>query len=307
MSAGRLHKSGEQRRIAIGMAAAVLFNAAVFAQSSKWYDPYQKGLKAFEASNWAQAAAFLEQAAAAAPQAAAHKYLEGVFRVDYFPYYFLGAAYLELHQYEKAQRNINKASDGLSPDLIPKLIALQARLDTEKPVIVLAGGTPPAVPSAPASPAGLASPAARTPPAPPPPTPLAASSAPLSEDDVFARKSVDQVNAERPLDDVYFDSGKSEIPRNGKVLLQRDADWLKRWTSTRITVEGRCDARGSVEQNLTLGLQRAAAVKSYLVSLGVPGNRITVVSKGKEQPFCDDKNESCWQENRRGHFLITEK
>jgi peptidoglycan-associated lipoprotein len=48
-------------------------------------------------------------------------------------------------------------------------------------------------------------------------------------------------------------------------------------------------------------------VKDYLVSLGVSGSRLTVVSKGKEQPFCRDENESCWQQNRRGHFVITGK
>ena len=53
--------------------------------------------------------------------------------------------------------------------------------------------------------------------------------------------------------------------------------------------------------------RRATAVKDYLVSLGVPAGRVTVVSKGKEQPFCNEENESCWQQNRRGHFVITAK
>ena len=48
-------------------------------------------------------------------------------------------------------------------------------------------------------------------------------------------------------------------------------------------------------------------MQEYLVSLGVPSSRITVVSKGMEQPFCTQETESCWQENRRGHFLITAK
>jgi peptidoglycan-associated lipoprotein len=118
---------------------------------------------------------------------------------------------------------------------------------------------------------------------------------------------VDQLNAERPLDDVFFDLDKSEIRNDGKAPLQKDAEWLKKWTSTRITVEGHCDSRGSSEYNLALGSRRADAVKSYLASLGVAENRITVVSKGKEQPFCTDENDSCWQQNRRGHFLITAK
>ena len=74
-----------------------------------------------------------------------------------------------------------------------------------------------------------------------------------------------------------------------------------------VTVEGHCDSRGSAEYNLALGSRRAMAVKDYLASLGVPANRVTVVSKGKEQPVCTEESEACWQQNRRGHFLITAK
>jgi peptidoglycan-associated lipoprotein len=129
----------------------------------------------------------------------------------------------------------------------------------------------------------------------------------LSEEEIFARKSLDQLNAERPLDDVFFDLDKSEIRNDGRAPLQKNADWLKKWTSTQITVEGHCDSRGSSEYNLALGTRRANAVKDYLVSLGVPGNRVTIVSKGKEQPFCNEESDSCWQQNRRGHFLVTTK
>jgi peptidoglycan-associated lipoprotein len=129
----------------------------------------------------------------------------------------------------------------------------------------------------------------------------------LTEEEVFARKSLEQLNAERPLDDVYFDLDQSSIREDAKPRLQKDADWLKRWTSTQITVEGHCDSRGSSEYNLGLGSRRATAVKDYLVSLGVPAGRLTVVSKGQETPVCADENESCWQQKRRGHFVITAK
>jgi peptidoglycan-associated lipoprotein len=124
---------------------------------------------------------------------------------------------------------------------------------------------------------------------------------------VFARKSVDQLNAEHPLDDVFFDLDRADLREDAKAPLQKDADWMKKWTTTQVTVEGHCDSRGSSEYNLGLGNRRATAVKEYLVSLGVPLGRVTVVSKGKEQPFCRDENESCWQQNRRGHFVITAK
>ena len=130
---------------------------------------------------------------------------------------------------------------------------------------------------------------------------------PLSDEEIFARKSIDQLNAERPLSDVFFDLDKSEIRDDARTALQQDADWMKKWTSTQITLEGHCDSRGSAEYNLGLGSRRAAAVKDYLVNLGVSTGRVTVVSKGKEQPFCSEENESCWQQNRRGHFVITGK
>ena len=130
---------------------------------------------------------------------------------------------------------------------------------------------------------------------------------PLTEEEVFARKSLDQLNAERPLGDVFFDYDKSDVREDARPVLQRDADFMKRWTSTVITVEGHCDSRGSAEYNLALGSRRATAVKDYLVSLGIPANRVTVVSKGKEQPFCNEENEACWQQNRRGHFIVTAK
>jgi peptidoglycan-associated lipoprotein len=116
-----------------------------------------------------------------------------------------------------------------------------------------------------------------------------------------------QLNSERPLSDVLFDYDQATIRDDARPPLQQNADWLKRWTSTQITVEGHCDERGSAEYNLGLGNRRADAVKQYLVSLGVPEGRILVVSKGKEQPTCMESTEACWQQNRRGHFLITAK
>jgi len=158
---------------------------------------------------------------------------------------------------------------------------------------------PPPPPAAPA-----------TPPAPPPPPPAPAPAPPprpLTEEEIFARKSVADLNAEHVLDDVYFDLDKSELRPDTRAPLQKDADWLKKWTSTAVSIEGHCDSRGSAEYNLALGSRRANAVKEYLVSLGVPAGRMTVISKGKEQQVCNEANEGCWQQNRRGHFVITAK
>ena len=157
---------------------------------------------------------------------------------------------------------------------------------------------PPPPPTAPVTP---------PPPSPPPPPAAAPAPRPLSEEEIFARKSVDQLNAEKPMDDVFFDLDKYAVRDDARPALQKNADWLKKWTSVQLTVEGHCDSRSSAEYNLGLGNRRATSVKDYLVSLGVPASRVTVVSKGKEQPFCNEENESCWQQNRRGHFVITGK
>ena len=167
-----------------------------------------------------------------------------------------------------------------------------------KKVPPTAPAPPPPAPSAPVAPPRPAQPP------PPPPEPVLAPR-PLSDDEIFARKSLDELT--RELTDVYFDLDKSEVRDDARAGLQKDADWLKRWTSTHATIEGHCDSRGSSEYNLALGSRRAAAVKEYLVNLGVPANRLTVVSKGKEQPFCSEESESCWQHNRRGHFIVTGK
>jgi peptidoglycan-associated lipoprotein len=144
-------------------------------------------------------------------------------------------------------------------------------------------------------------------PPPPPPPPAAPAPAPLSEDEIFARKSLEELNAERPLTDVYFDLDGAALRDDARAPLQKDADWMRRWQSTKVTVEGHCDERGSSEYNLALGERRAAAVKDYLVSLGITGDRVLTVTKGEESPFCTESSESCWQQNRRGHFIITGK
>jgi peptidoglycan-associated lipoprotein len=162
---------------------------------------------------------------------------------------------------------------------------------------------PPQAPAPPPPPPAAPAP----PPPPPPPPPPAPAPKPLTEEEIFARKSLDELNAEHPLDDVHFDFDKSDIRDDAKPVLQKDAEWMQKWGSTQVTIEGHCDERGSAEYNLALGERRASAVKDYLVSLGVPASRLVTVSKGEEQPLCTESTESCWAQNRRGHFVITAK
>ena len=122
------------------------------------------------------------------------------------------------------------------------------------------------------------------PPPPPPPAP-----APIS--------------FEQGVHDAYFDYDKSDIRSDAQQALQQTAEYLKANASIKVTIEGHCDERGSTEYNLGLGQRRADAVKQYLTSLGVTADRMTTISYGKEKPFCMEHNETCWQQNRRGHFV----
>ena len=153
-------------------------------------------------------------------------------------------------------------------------------------------------------------PASRPPPPPPPaaaPSAVVRPAAPLSEAELFRRKSLEQLNAEQPLTDAFFDYDQSTLREDVRRALQQDAQWLARWPQTTIRVDGHCDERGTGEYNLALGDRRADAVKTYLTSLGVSLNRIQTRSLGKEAPFCREPGESCWSQNRRAHFMITEK
>jgi peptidoglycan-associated lipoprotein len=178
--------------------------------------------------------------------------------------------------------------------------------------LMLAGAChkkPPAVPVPPPPPPAQVAPA----PPPPPPPPAAQPPAPpapargLTPEEIFARMSVDEVNAQKPLDDVFFEFDKSDLSDVARASLQKDATWMKRWTSTKVTIEGHADSRGTNEYNLALGERRATATRDYLVGLGIDTTRLSVVSKGEEQPFCVEENETCWAQNRRGHFIVTAK
>ena len=133
-----------------------------------------------------------------------------------------------------------------------------------------------------------------TTPPPPPPAPSAPS---LSISERMAKD----------VQDVFFDYDKSEVREDGRVVVQRNADALKAilndFPSAVISLEGHCDERGSAEYNLGLGDRRAASVREFLVQLGVPAERLKPISYGKERPFCMEATESCYQQNRRVHFV----
>lgn len=108
------------------------------------------------------------------------------------------------------------------------------------------------------------------------------------------------------LSDVYFDYDKSDVREDGRAVLNRNAEALKQIFAAHpngiVTIEGHCDERGSAEYNLGLGDRRSTTTKDYLVNLGVPADKLKVISYGNEKPTCSESNEACWQKNRRAHF-----
>ena len=107
------------------------------------------------------------------------------------------------------------------------------------------------------------------------------------------------------LQDIYFDFDQATILNPAKPVLEANAALLQtRFKNRNVLIEGHCDERGSVEYNLVLGVRRAQVVKAYLMDLGISQSRIRIVSFGKERPVCTQQNDSCWQKNRRTHFVI---
>jgi peptidoglycan-associated lipoprotein len=125
-------------------------------------------------------------------------------------------------------------------------------------------------------------------------------------DNIFGR-TLDEINADSPLADIRFDFDSAVLLEAGQATLDHHADWLKRYPSVTLLVEGHCDERGTVEYNLALGERRATVAYNYLMSLGIPATRLKTISYGKEFPLDPGHTEEAWARNRRAHFQITAK
>lgn len=165
---------------------------------------------------------------------------------------------------------------------------------------------PEVLPAPPPAPAPAPEPTKPAPPPAPTPAPPPAPRTP-TEDEIFEKMTLDELNKQGVLGDVFFALDSVDLNQESRGSIQKNSDYLKRRTSTKIMVEGHGDSRGTNEYNLALAERRAGAVRDYLVSLGIPADRITIVSKGEEAPFCTEETEACWQQNRRGHFVFTAK
>ena len=129
----------------------------------------------------------------------------------------------------------------------------------------------------------------------------------LTEEEIFLQKSLDEMNMEAPLQMIHFDFDKFFIRDDAKPVLETNAEWLKKFSTIKILIEGHCDERGTEEYNLALGDRRAKSTMDYLVSLGVSPDNITIISYGKARPLDPGHNEIAWQKNRRAQSKITGK
>jgi peptidoglycan-associated lipoprotein len=129
----------------------------------------------------------------------------------------------------------------------------------------------------------------------------------LTEEEIFMNKTLEEINLEAPLQMIHFDYDKYFIRDDAKPLLEENAEWLKKYDTAVILIEGHCDERGTEEYNLALGEKRAKSTLDYLASLGISQDRIRTISYGKSMPLDPGHNEISWQKNRRAQFLIIKK
>lgn len=112
--------------------------------------------------------------------------------------------------------------------------------------------------------------------------------------------------SEAALKDIHFDYDQADVRTEDREALQRLAAFLRAYPTTKIEIEGHCDERGTNEYNIALGNRRASTTLHYLTALGIRDERFTTISYGKEKPLCTQGTESCWSQNRRAHFLLTQ-
>jgi peptidoglycan-associated lipoprotein len=125
--------------------------------------------------------------------------------------------------------------------------------------------------------------------------------------DTLASSDIDAINKNSPFQPVFFALDQDTIDAAGQQALNGNAELMKKYPTWIITIEGHADERGTAEYNLALGERRALASRNYLVSLGIPADRLRTVSYGKEFPFEPGHDESSWSKNRRAHFVVTSK
>ncbi|MDD2734971.1 MAG: peptidoglycan-associated lipoprotein Pal [Desulfuromonadaceae bacterium] len=109
------------------------------------------------------------------------------------------------------------------------------------------------------------------------------------------------------LETIHFDFDKSDLREPDREILTKNAGIMMSGGTMDVLIEGHCDERGSAEYNLALGERRAGSAMKYLVTLGVPADRLSIISYGEEKPVDPGHDEDAWAKNRRAEFVITGK
>lgn len=125
------------------------------------------------------------------------------------------------------------------------------------------------------------------------------------DDLAYGDGNIPLAQAGSELTDINFDFDSSELNASSQNTLRTHATWLLDKPNAKVVVEGHCDERGTSEYNLALGERRARSVFDYLRSLGVPAERMSTISYGKELPLDPASNDAAWAKNRRAHFSLS--
>ena len=193
----------------------------------------------------------------------------------------------------------NTMKPGVIAVIAMSLLVVAACAKRQTPV----AATPQPPPNIPAPPQIASS----NPPAPPRRVddPLPVPPQPAVPDDAATSRTIDDLNRNSPFKPVFFAVDTADLDEMGRATAVANSEVMKKNPSWVITIEGHCDERGTAEYNLALGERRAIAVKTFLVSLGIPPDRVRTISYGKEFPFDPGKTDEAFSRNRRGHFVIT--
>ena len=117
--------------------------------------------------------------------------------------------------------------------------------------------------------------------------------------DVYTGNDTVEYLASGVADRVFFATNESVLTTAARETLRKQAQWLRKNSKVTVVLEGHADERGTREYNLALGERRANAAKDYLMTYGISGNRISVISYGKERPVDSGSNPLAWSKNRR--------
>ena len=117
--------------------------------------------------------------------------------------------------------------------------------------------------------------------------------------DVYTGKETVKFLASGVPDRVFFATNKSSLTTASRATLRKQATYLRKNKNLNVTIEGHADERGTREYNLALGERRANAARDYLMTYGISGKRISVISYGKEKPINSASTPLAWSQNRR--------